>query len=120
MKIICRVLVVMTYTGFAATAIAQSFPDKSALGTTDLAMCTAAAMKSGQGIELYKVWSSALDSRYKVIYPTLSDADRDAYTSERIIDKRKSLQTQGIGTTPAFKKFYDDNCKAYLPQRVSE
>lgn len=120
MKTFCQMLAGLAYTVFAATAIAQSFPDKSELGTTDVALCTAAAMKSGQGIELYKVWSTALYSRYKLIYPKLSDADRDAYTSERIIDKRKSLQTRGIETAPAFKKFYDDNCRAYLPQRLSE
>lgn len=120
MKNICLVVALTASTAFVAHAAGQGFADKSDLGTTDLATCTAAAMKSGQGIELYQVWSSALDSRYKVIYPNLSDTDRDAYTSERILDKRRNLQTRGIGTAPAFRKFYDENCKAYLPQRAAK
>jgi hypothetical protein len=100
---------------FTNGAIAQGFADHSSLGTVDLALCTAAAMKSGQGIPLYTRWSSALDARYKIIYPALSDAQRDAYTSERIIDKRKNLERRGIATAPAYLRFYGSNCESYQP-----
>lgn len=99
----------------ATTAFAAGFNDKSTLGTTDLALCTAAVMKSGQGFDLYKTWVGALDARYKVMYPHKSDKERDAYTAERVLDKRQELTRKGIATVPAYKSFYDTNCKPYTP-----
>lgn len=99
----------------SSVASGKSFSDKSPLETTDLAVCTAAAMKSGQGFNLYNRWVTALDARYKVIFPQLTSKERDSYTSERVIDKRKLLNRQGIFTPPAFRKFYTDNCHPYLP-----
>lgn len=98
-----------------ATASAAGFQDRSTLDTPDLALCTAAAMKSGQGFDLYNSWVQPLNARYKVIYPNLSEKERDAYTAERVLDKRAALNRKGIATTPAFKTFYDTNCKPYTP-----
>lgn len=107
---VCAALLAM-----ATAASAAGFADKSTLGTPDYALCTAAAMKSGQGFALYKSWVEPLNARYKVIYPNLSDKERDAYTAERVLDKRAALNRKGIATTPAFKAFYDTNCKPYGP-----
>jgi hypothetical protein len=93
----------------------SNWADKSKLGTVDMVVCTAAVMKSGMGIDAYRKWTSALEGRYKKMYPTKTHKDIDLYVSERIIDKRASLQRQGIQTTPAFKQFYDTNCKAFHP-----
>lgn len=99
----------------APVASAKGFDDKSSLGTTDLALCTAAAMKSGQGFDLYNDWAKALDARYRRMYPQKSVAEVDAYTAERVVDKRKNLERRGIGTTPAYRKFYDENCAPFKP-----
>ena len=97
------------------SAWSQSYADKSELDITDMAICTAAAMKSGNGIEIYKRWANALNARYKIIFPHLSDKERDIYTAERIMDKKKALNRKGYETTPTFKKFYSLNCKEYAP-----
>jgi len=110
-----QLVVALLFGSFTSAALAQAFADSSSLGTVDLAVCTAAVMKSGQGIALYKTWSGALDERYKVIYPKLSDKERDAYTSERIIDKRRALEAKGIVTVPAYKRFYVENCNDARP-----
>lgn len=74
-------------------------------------------MKSGQGIELYMIWVNALETRYKRIYPNKSQKEVENYTLERVLDKRKKLNSDGISTTPAFKKFYTQNCSEYSPQK---
>ncbi len=89
--------------------------DKSKLGTVDMVVCTAAVMKAGMGIDPYLKWTEALKGRYKKMYPTKTTREIDIYMSERIIDKRAALQRQGIQTTPAFKQFYDVNCKNSHP-----
>jgi hypothetical protein len=85
------------------------------MDVTDIALCTAAAMKSGQGIEVYRRWSSALLKRYQVIYPNYSTQQLDAYTAERTLDKRKELERRGIHTRPAFQKFLKENCEPFAP-----
>lgn len=84
--------------------------DKSALGTVELATCTAAVMKSGMGIDAYEKWSNALHRRYQRMHPSKSTKEIDKYTAERIVDKRAELQRKGISTTVAFKRFYEMNC----------
>lgn len=95
---------------------AFAFEDKSSLSTVDMAVCTAAAMKSGQGIQLYTTWANALEARYKRIYSNKSQKEIESYTVERVLDKRKKLNNDGISTTPAFKNFYTKNCADYAPQ----
>lgn len=85
------------------------------MDVTDLALCTAAAMKSGQGINTYQKWSAALEKRYKVIFPNLTAKQLDSYTAERTVDKRRELERRGIHTTPAFLKFFKDNCEPFSP-----
>lgn len=97
-----------------ALAIAK-FSDKSELGTTDMALCTAAVMKAGMGIDAYRPWANALDARYRQMYPKKSANEVDSYTSERIVDKRRELERRGLGTSAAFKKFYKDNCESSHP-----
>lgn len=100
----------------ASTAtITSRFSDSSPLSTTDLATCAAAAMKSDQGIDLYKRWADALDARYRKIHPRLSATEREHYTAERIVDKREALNRDGIKTVPAFRRFYDVNCSHAVP-----
>lgn len=99
----------------APAAALAKWPDKSQLDTPDLALCAAAAMKAGIGFGAYQPWAKALEKRYQTLYPKKTAQEIDAYTAERIIDKRKNLERQGLGTTPAFKKFYQDNCVNYHP-----
>lgn len=82
---------------------------------SDLALCTAAAMKSGQGIETYRKWSGALLKRYQVIYPNYTPKQLDSYAAERTLDKRRELERRGIHTGPAFLKFFKDNCEPFAP-----
>lgn len=85
------------------------------MGVTDIALCTAAAMKSGQGIDLYRKWSTALKRRYQAMHPSYTSEQLDGYTAERTIDKRRELERRGIHTTPAFLKFFKDNCEPFSP-----
>lgn len=80
---------------------------------TDLATCTAAAMKSGQGIILFNKWSNALQAKYQLIYPQKSHQEIDSYSAGRIMDKKRRLQEKGLDSTSAFKNYYDVNCKSY-------
>lgn len=100
---------------FSGSLYAKGFSDKSPLSTPDVALCAAAAMKSGQGFALYKKWVDALEARYKTIYPNLTAKESDAYTAERVLDKKRVLERKGIETAAAFKKFYLDNCSSAAP-----
>jgi hypothetical protein len=95
--------------------LAFSWDDKSQLGTVDMVVCTAAVMKSGMRINVYNIWTTALRNRYKKMYPTKTVKEIDTYMSERIIGKRAKLENQGIYTAPAFKRFFDKNCKDFQP-----
>lgn len=89
--------------------------DKSDLETAEMAVCTAAVMKAGMGIEPYRKWAKALNNRYQKIYQDKSPNEIDKYTSERIVDKRAELQRRGISSKAAFKRFYETNCKESHP-----
>lgn len=80
------------------------------MDVVDMTTCTAAAMKAGQGIELFTPWADALTLRYSKIHPNKSPQEIDSYTTERISDKRKYLQSIGISTATGFYKFYQQNC----------
>jgi hypothetical protein len=81
------------------------------MDVVEMAKCTAAAMKAGQGIELFNPWAEALTLRYKAIYPNKNSDELDRYTTERIIDKRRYLESIGISTSVGFYKFYKQNCQ---------
>jgi len=81
------------------------------LDVVEIAKCTAAAMKAGQGIELYRPWADELTRRYSKIYPEKSKSEIDNYTTERILDKRRYLESLGISTPVGFYKFYKQNCE---------
>ncbi len=89
--------------------------DKSELETVDMVRCTAAVMRAGMGIELYRKWTKALEQRYSKMYKSKTAKEVDAYISERILDKRAELQRQGMQTTAALKRYYDLNCKNFHP-----
>lgn len=91
------------------------YQDKSPLDITEFAVCTAAAMKNGKGLNFYMNWANALHKRYGVIFPTYSEAKLSQYTSERVLDKARYLNRNGIETRPAFAKFYDNNCAGNEP-----
>ena len=93
----------------------SKWSDKSDLETVEVALCTAAIMKAGMGIEPYRKWAAALNKRYSQIYEAKSATEIDKYTSERIVDKRAELQRKGVITTAAFRSFYETNCKNHHP-----
>ncbi len=70
----------------------------------DLATCTAASMKIGQGIGVYKVWTEELTNRYRKTYPNKSESELDNYVSERIDDKLRYLKSKGLDSH--FRKTY--------------
>lgn len=82
------------------------------MDVVEMAKCTAAAMKAGQGIELFNPWAEALTLKYGLIYPNKNSDELDRYTTERIIDKRRYLESIGISTPVGFYKFYKQNCEA--------
>lgn len=103
-----KILIGLMIVGCSVAANANS-----EIGVTDMATCTAAAMKSGVGAKVYTKWADALLKKYQSIYPNKSFNEVDSYTSERILDKKRRLQSKGYDTTLAFKKYYDINCKDY-------
>ncbi|WP_336916594.1 hypothetical protein [Acinetobacter modestus] len=109
MKIVIILLVCLT-----TLANAKIVP-KTTLDVVDTAVCTAAAMKS-QRYNVYDVWVTELKNRYTLIFPNKSKNELDEYTSERVLDKKRWLERKGYSTKPAFLKFYDMNCKDYVPK----
>lgn len=115
--IFMKKLILITTCFFASLAFAEN-SDISKMEVTDLAICTAAAMKSGNGIATYNDWSELLEKRYKSIYPKMSTQELDQYTAQRIQDKLSYLKQNGILTNFKFKEFYDKNCKIFYPFKV--
>ncbi|TVT78615.1 hypothetical protein [Acinetobacter colistiniresistens] len=97
---------------------AKNAQDKSAtqidpnMDIVELAICTAASMKIGEGIGVYRAWTEELTRRYKKTYPTKSQADVENYVSERIDDKLRYLKGKGLDTKQSFSKYYRENCKS--------
>lgn len=110
-----KIIYLSIFVFFTSLTSAQN-KDNSKLGITDLAICTAAAMKSGYGIQTFTDWSETLEKRYHSIYPNLNAKELDLYTSERIKDKLNYLKRNGILTSFKFKEFYDNNCKSFYPK----
>lgn len=85
------------------------------LDTVEIANCAAAAMKS-QKIEVFTKWFDLLKDRYSVIYTDKNLEQVEAYTTERILDKKRSLQGKGYDSKPAFNKYYEINCLEFQPK----
>lgn len=76
-----------------------------------LAVCTAASMKIGQGVGVYKVWTEELINRYHKAHPEMSENDLESYSSQRIDDKLRFLKDKGINSEQSFIDYYESNCK---------
>ena len=111
MKLIAFIIL---FLGLNVFANAKTAP-KTSLDVVDTAVCTAAAMKS-QRYKVYEVWVMELKNRYSLIFPNKSKSELDDYTLERVLDKRRWLERKGYSTKPAFLKFYNMNCKDYVPK----
>ena len=85
------------------------------LDSVEMANCAAAALKS-QEVEVFSKWFNALEQKYTVIYPDKSKKEIEAYTDERIMDKKKRLQNNGYDSKPAFNKYYQMNCAEFEPK----
>ncbi|EMF5518820.1 hypothetical protein QFX42_003268 [Acinetobacter baumannii] len=85
------------------------------LDSVEMANCAAAALKS-QEVEVFSKWFNALEQKYTVIYPDKSKKEIEAYTDERIMDKKKRLQNNGYDSKPAFNKYYQMNCAESEPK----
>ncbi|HGH3636101.1 TPA: hypothetical protein ACJK7C_002806 [Acinetobacter baumannii] len=85
------------------------------LDSVEMANCAAAALKS-QEVEVFSKWFNALEQKYTVIYPDKSKKEIEAYTDERIMDKKKRLQNNGYDSKPAFNKYYQLNCAEFEPK----
>ncbi|WP_223572146.1 hypothetical protein [Xanthomonas citri] len=92
-----------------APACAAAIPEK--MDITEMANCTAAAMKSGDRA-LWNEWLAGLKKRYAVIYPAKSAAEIEQYTIGRVQDKRRRLQGMGIDSTSANRDYLAKNCKS--------
>lgn len=114
MKNLSSVILVTTVLSVATPALA-GYQDRSPLDITEFSVCTAAAMKSGKGLDFYMKWANALHKRYGVIFPTYSETKLSQYTSERVLDKVKGLNRNGYETRQAFLGFYEKNCAGSEP-----
>ena len=85
------------------------------LDSVETANCAAAAMKS-QEVEVFSKWFDVLEQKYTLIYPDKNKDEVEAYTTERVLDKRRSLQSKGYDSKPAFNKYYQMNCVDYEPK----
>ncbi|KHN68774.1 hypothetical protein AV645_07055 [Acinetobacter calcoaceticus] len=85
------------------------------LDSVELAKCTAAAMKS-QKIDVFSKWYDVLKAKYGQIYPNKSPKELDDYALERVLDKRRYLESKGYDSKPAFNKYYQMNCAEFEPK----
>lgn len=111
MKFTVLIIFIICINSFAN---AKTVP-KTSLDVVDTAVCTAAAMKS-QRYKVYDIWVTELKNRYAMIFPNKTNKELDDYTTERVLDKKRWLERKGYSTKPAFLKFYDMNCKDYIPK----
>lgn len=88
---------------------------ESSLDSVELAKCTAAAMKS-QKIDIFTKWYDVLKAKYGQIYPNKSTKELDDYALERVLDKRRYLESKGYDSKPAFNKYYQMNCAEFEPK----
>lgn len=98
---------------FSSPIFAKGFNDGSKMGTPEMAKCAAAALKIE--LELWKKWQSAVQDRYSIIYKeSKSPEEIEAYTYERIMDKKRALQRQGYDSKKAFQKYFSLNCEGEI------
>lgn len=92
---------------------ADGFADKSSIDTPTMAKCTAAAMKINSA--LFGQWYDALLLRYTMIYKdSKTEKEIESYTLERILDKRRALNRDGIDSKRAYSKYFSNNCEGEL------
>lgn len=92
----------------AASAYADGYPDGSDIGTPEMAKCSAAALKID--IKIWEQWYTALEKRYAIIYKNKSKKELQSYTIERVMDKKRSLNSLGIDSKRAYKNYFELNC----------
>lgn len=85
------------------------------LDSVETANCAAAAMKS-QEVEVFSKWFNVLEEKYALIYPDKNKEGIEAYTTERILDKRRSLESKGFDSKPALNNYYQMNCIKFEPK----
>ena len=91
----------------------KGFPDGSDMGTPEMAKCAAAALKIE--MKLWKKWHSATEARYAIIYKGKKTPKQiESYTFERIMDKKKRLNSQGIDSKRAYKSYFNNNCSGEI------
>jgi bisphosphoglycerate-dependent phosphoglycerate mutase len=100
---------------FAFSSVAEAGKEKIKLDSVETANCAAAAMKS-QGAGIFGKWFAVLEQKYTSIYPKKNKEEVQAYTTERVLDKRRSLQSKGYDSKPAFNKYYQMNCVDFEPK----
>jgi hypothetical protein len=112
-KGLASVLLVAAITGaLAAEPTPRRFPDRSPLGTLDLATCAAAAKGAGEDAPL---WFKALMERYRWHYPE-DTAEGLRLRTEGVVQSREGkLFRRGMTSKKAFKAFFDQNCAAHKP-----
>lgn len=91
---------------------AKGFADGSDMSTPDMAKCSAAALKIDK--ELWGQWYSTLKARYELIYKDKSPEQIQAYTFERVLDKRRGLNRLGFDSKRAFKNYFNKNCSGEI------
>jgi len=76
----------------------------------EIAMCTAASLQMQTSITLYSTWFDILKQRYTVIYPQKTAKQVEAYTIERVLDKKRRLKDMGYDSKSAALKYFQVNC----------
>ncbi len=107
-----KITTIILFIFFASTAQAKGFPDRSEMSTPSMAKCSAAALKIE--MNLWKKWYSATKTRYSIIYKDKSEKELEAYTLERIMDKKNALKRDGIDSKRAYKNYFENNCAGEL------
>lgn len=82
------------------------------MGSPEMALCTAAALKAGHGSEIYSMWFDALTERYTKTYPSKTADEIERYVDERVMDKKHNLESKGIDSPQAFYNYYQLNCES--------
>lgn len=112
MKITLSAIITALFFSVSLTSIANGFEDKSTLSTPDMAKCAAAALKTDQ--DLWGKWYEVLKARYAIIYKEKSPKEIENYTIERVIDKRRDLNRDGIDSKRAYLDYFKINCEGEI------
>jgi len=76
---------------------------------TTVITCTGATLKMGDK-GLWDRWIAEASRRVAVAYPKKSPQQVEAYALERALDKRRSLEGEGLSSPRAFTEYYNKNC----------